>query len=135
MTVVTEISAALRDADQDTERSRIIANVDYQFRYNISFSDIVIRVVLWVALSILTLGLYGLVVPYAFANFIIDRTEIVDCNQVVIGKLNHGLKTSEMMLNIIVWLLISLFTLGLGSLVAPFYIMRLILNTTRVEFS
>ena len=100
---------------------------------NLSITDIVIHLVLWFVLSLITFGLALFFFPYSFARFVINRTSVVDkttgqerkmvCNIDMFGNIGH----------IILWILISLVTLGLGYIFYVYRVWNYALNHSHVE--
>lgn len=79
---------------------------------HVGVGDILGHLLLWVVISILTLGIGLFFYPYSFAKFVLNRTVVhtdagkfrMHCDLDVFSQLGH----------IILWILISLITFGLG---------------------
>ncbi|RXJ74070.1 hypothetical protein CS022_05360 [Veronia nyctiphanis] len=93
--------------------------------------DITLHLVIWLMLTILTLGLAFFVYPYAFAKFIIDRSSIVQpdgsekplyCDVDIFSNIGHA----------VVWLVITIITLGLGYFFYFYRVWNYSLNNTKI---
>lgn len=95
---------------------------------NIGVMDIVGHLVVWVVLSILTLGIALFFFPYSFSKFVINRAEISTgegvkrfrCNIDLFGNIGH----------IVLWIIISILTLGLGYIFYFYRVWNYALNNT-----
>ncbi|MCV6587859.1 MAG: hypothetical protein OIF57_02350 [Marinobacterium sp.] len=93
--------------------------------------DILVHLLIWLALSFITLGLAMFVYPYYFARFVLNRTTITDdhgrerqleCQVDLMGSLVH----------IIIWALISLLTFGVGYIFYFYKVWAYSLNNSRL---
>ncbi|GAB4301489.1 MAG: hypothetical protein Kow0096_22380 [Thiohalomonadaceae bacterium] len=84
-----------------------------KIKANVRALDIFVHLVIWFLLSLITLGIALFFFPYSFAKFIINRSELIDdngvarqlqCNTDMWGNIGH----------IVIWILITLVTLGFG---------------------
>ena len=103
-----------------------------KLRAEIAIIDIVGHLLLWIILSIVTFGIALFFFPYSFAKFVINRTFIqkndgserkLDCNIDIFSNLGH----------IILWIVISILTLGLGYLFYVYRVWNYALNNTCVD--
>lgn len=101
-----------------------------RLRSDIQFLDILGHGILWLLLSILTLGISMFFYPYSFSKFIINRTEvIVDevphalyCDIDIVSQIGH----------IVLWFLLSLLTLGIAYFFYVYKVWNFALNNTAV---
>jgi len=98
---------------------------------NIGTLDILGHLILWLILIICTFGIAVFFFPYSFSKFIIDRTEIVGkhgvikrlhCDTNVFGDLGH----------VIIWIIITLLTFGLGYIFYIYKVWNYSLNRTSI---
>jgi len=98
---------------------------------NIGVVDILVHLILWVLLSIITFGIALFFYPYAFAKFIINRSQLVDdngdskamiCDTDLFGNIGH----------VIIWIIISILTLGIGYIFYFYKVWNYSLNNTRI---
>ncbi len=86
----------------------------------VTFGDILGHGILWVIISAITLGIGMFFYPYSFSKFILNRTYIWDAE----GKrsrLRCELDAGSQLGHIILWLLLTVVTLGLAF---PFYLYK-----------
>ena len=80
---------------------------------NVKTIDILGHLLIWLILTIFTLGIAAFFFPYSFAKFILNRSTLVDehgnarslvCNTDIFGNIGR----------VIIWIIITILTLGLG---------------------
>lgn len=100
-----------------------------KIKANIRALDIFVHLVIWFLLSLITLGIALFFFPYSFAKFIINRSELIDdngvarqlqCNTDMWGNIGH----------IVIWILITLVTLGFGYAFYFYKVWNYSLNST-----
>lgn len=93
--------------------------------------DILIHLFIWILLSLVTFGIALFFFPYSFAKFILDRSMLIDedgtskdmkCNTDLFGNIGH----------IILWIIISILTLGLGYAFYFYKVWNYSLNNTQI---
>lgn len=99
---------------------------------NLSVGDIIGHAVIWILLTIVTLGLAIFVFPYYMARFIISRTLVTDSSGVTVGRLECTIDLASIIGNIVIWAIISMLTLGLGYFIFMYKIYAHCLNHTRI---
>lgn len=83
--------------------------------------------ILWVLLCIVTLGLALFVLPYYFLKAPINRTALLDPSGVRVGRLSVDVGLADILGHALLWLVLTLLTLGLAYLVYwPSVIKRLL---------
>ena len=99
---------------------------------NVGTIDILGHIILWFILIIITLGIAAFFFPYSFSKFILNRSELIDeqgnlrkmvCNTDIFGNIGH----------IILWIIITIFTLGLGYIFYFYKVWNYSLNNTVIE--
>ncbi|MFD2176854.1 DUF6693 family protein [Veronia pacifica] len=94
-------------------------------------AEIALHLLIWFLLTILTFGLAFFVYPYAFAKFIIDRSSLVYpdgsekqmyCDVDIFSNIGH----------VVVWLFITIVTLGIGYLFYFYRVWNYSLNHTKI---
>ncbi|KAF0175303.1 MAG: hypothetical protein FD162_606 [Rhodobacteraceae bacterium] len=93
-----------------------------------SVSEGVGTVILWVIISILTLGLGLFVAPYYILKAPINRTKLIAADGSVIGQLHVDVVLTEIIGHAVIWVLLSIITLGLALIVYQFAVMKRLLN-------
>lgn len=83
------------------------------FECNISMGEIIGHIIIWLLLSVITLGVALFFYPYSLAKLILNNTSIIDengshrqvsCQVSLFSQVSH----------VIIWMLISIVTLGIG---------------------
>lgn len=98
---------------------------------NITFGEILGHGLLWLLISIVTAGIGLMFYPYSFSKFVINRTYVYQdgkryslrCELGIGGQLGH----------ILLWLLLTIVTLGIAF---PFYLYKvwnICLNNTTLQ--
>lgn len=103
-----------------------------RLKADIGVIDIIVHIIIWVVLSIITFGIALFFAPYSFAKFIINRSKLIDdngtekqlrCNTDIFGNVGH----------VILWMIISIITFGLGYLFYFFKVWNYSLNNTTID--
>lgn len=89
-------------------------------------------VILWLIIIIITLGIGSFFAIYYFYKSIINKTFVLDRNGNEIGRLQCELNLAEVIGHIIIWILITIVTLGIGLIFYAFRTLRLCLSKTSV---
>ena len=100
---------------------------------DLSILDIIGHLIIWVVLSILTLGIALFFFPYSFSRFVINRTSIIDATTGVERKMVCDISVFSNIGHIILWMLISFVTLGLGYIFYVYRVWNYALNNSRVK--
>ena len=96
---------------------------------NIGAVDILGHVILWFILILITFGIAAFFFPYSFSKFVLNRSELVDengnarkmvCNTDMFGNIGH----------IVIWIIISIITLGIGYFFYIYKVWNYSLNNT-----
>lgn len=96
----------------------------------VTFGDILGHAIVWLLLSIITVGIGLMFYPYSFAKFILNRTYLVQGGQRY--RLQCDLDVMSQLGHIIGWLVLTIITVGIAY---PFYLYKtwnFALNHTRV---
>lgn len=94
-------------------------------------ADAIGHVVIWVLLSIVTLGFCLFLYPYAFTKYVLNKTYIMDgtrkayrfkCNLTITSQIGHA----------IMWYLLAIITLGLAFFIYIYKVYTYVLNNTEL---
>lgn len=88
-----------------------------QLKSELGAFEVLGHVIIWVLLSIVTFGLALFVYPYYMQRYIIGKTFAYDSDGRKVGRLVCTIDLASMIGNIILWILISIVTFGIGYLV------------------
>ncbi len=106
--------------------------IRYKFRTTWTMGDIFLYALLWILLSIVTLGIATFFLPYAWAAKFLNGTEVYGEQGEVLGVLEVEIQAMEQLGHILGWILLSIVTLGIAFLFYQIGVIRTILNHTRI---
>lgn len=98
---------------------------------NFGFGEVLGHLVVWILIIIFTLGIGAFFFPYSFVKFVLRRTVIytdegayeLTCDLDVFSQLGH----------IILWIVISILTLGLGYIFYLYGVWRVVIRNTKLS--
>ena len=102
-------------------------------RCDFSLGEALGTVILWVLLTLVTCGVYLFIAPYSFFRIILSKTYIIDRNGLKVGRLRCEYNTSSAVGHIIIWLLLTIITFGIGLIFYQFRVAKVCLEATSVE--
>ena len=105
-----------------------------RLKCSFSVAESIGSVVLWIILTIVTLGLALIVFPYYLNRAVLNKTELLDGSGRTIGRLNCTFNIGHSIGHVILWVLLIIVTLGLASFLYAYRVIRVVLNETRVEY-
>ncbi|KVV40454.1 hypothetical protein WK81_20740 [Burkholderia ubonensis] len=80
----------------------------------LSIADIVGHAVIWILLTVVTLGLALFVYPYYLYRFVISKTVALDRDGKVAGRLECTIDLVTITGKIVIWTIITIVTFGIG---------------------
>ena len=83
-------------------------------KVEISLVDILVAMIIWSLLIVITLGLATIFFFYYFNKMVINHTHIIDKSSKRIAKLENNLSFPSILPHAALWLVIIIFTLGIG---------------------
>lgn len=95
-----------------------------------SVGEAIGQLIIWIVLIVITLGLALIVLPYYFLKGPINKTFVVDHNGQKLARLQVDVNLSEIIGHAIIWLILSIVTLGFAYLVSWPAVMKKMLSTT-----
>ncbi|APZ51839.1 DUF6693 family protein [Salipiger abyssi] len=105
-----------------------------KFKCEFSVGEAIGQLVIWILLSIVTLGLALFVLPYYFVRAPLNRTYLLDRDGAKIGRVSVDVDFMDILGHALVWLLLSIITFGLAYLIYwPAVIKRLLNAATITE--
>lgn len=90
--------------------------------------------ILWIILTIVTLGLALIVFPYYLNRAVLNKTELMDGSGRPTGRLNCTFNIGHSIGHVLIWAILIIITLGLAGLLYVYRVIRVVLNETRVEY-
>jgi len=100
---------------------------------DLSILDIIGHLLIWVLLTIITFGIALFFFPYSFARFVINHTSVVDNATGVERKMVCDINIFSNVGHIILWMVISFLTLGLGYIFYFYRVWNYALNNSRLQ--
>nr|WP_218927967.1 DUF6693 family protein [Halomonas zhaodongensis] len=88
---------------------------------------------IWLVLTVITLGIALFFFPYSFARFVINRTSVVDNTTGVERKMVCDINIFSNVGHILLWMIITILTLGLGYLFYVYRVWNYALNNSRIQ--
>lgn len=105
----------------------------YRFKCDYSATEAIGLIILWVIISIVTLGLGLFLMPYYIFKGPINRTTLLDKEGNEVGKLFVAVNLSEIIGHAIIWLFLSIITLGLAMFVYYPSVIKRLLNRVEIR--
>ncbi|PSS59849.1 hypothetical protein C6558_36105 [Ensifer sp. NM-2] len=90
--------------------------------------------IIWIILTVITVGLALVVFPYYLNRAVLNKTELLDGTGRAIGRLNCTFNIGHSVGHVILWVLLIIITLGLAGFLYVYRVLRVVLNETRVEY-
>ena len=103
----------------------------YRLRSEFSVGDGIVQILLWALLVIVTFGLALFVLPYYFLKAPINRTLVLDPEGRPIGRLFVEVGFADILGHALLWLILTILTLGLAYLLYWQAVMKRLMNATR----
>jgi len=100
---------------------------------NLSILDIIGHLLIWVVLTIITFGIALFFFPYSFSRFVINRTSVVDIATGAERKMVCDINIFSNIGHIILWMIISILTFGLGYIFYFYRVWNYALNNSRIQ--
>ena len=98
-----------------------------------SVSEGIGTVVIWILISIVTLGLGLFVAPYYILKAPINRTKLIAGDGTVVGSLYVEVNLAEILGHMIIWVFLTIITLGFALVLYQFSVMKHLLNAVVVR--
>ena len=105
-----------------------------RLRSDFSIGDTIGHVIIWVLLTIVTLGLALVVFPYYFNRAVLNRTKVIDSAGNEIGYLDCRFNLGSSIGHVIIWLILIIVTLGIAAFFYVYRVLRVVINETRIVY-
>lgn len=112
----------------------IIRSRATRFKADFGIVDTIGAVVIWILLSLITLGLALFVFPYYFNKDVLNKTKVLDAQGREIGRLNCRFNLISSIGHVIIWFLLTIVTLGLASFFYLYRVLRVVISETEIEY-
>lgn len=104
----------------------------FSLKSDLTVGDIIGHGIIWILLTVVTLGLAMFVFPYYMQRFIISRTSVLDDQGKRVGRLQCTIDLASIIGNIVIWAIISIVTLGIGYFIFLYKIHAHCMNHTKI---
>ena len=103
-----------------------------QLKSELGFMDVIGHLIIWIILTFITLGIALFVFPYYMQKFIIGKTYAYDGEGKKVGRLVCTIDLASIIGNILLWIVISIVTLGIGYFVFLYKISAHCMTHTKI---
>ncbi|MGC1497414.1 MAG: DUF6693 family protein [Sulfitobacter sp.] len=107
--------------------------IGQKFKCEFTVSEAIGQLIIWIFLSIVTLGLALFVLPYYFLKAPLNRTYVLDRDGNKISKVSVEVGFGDILGHALVWLLLTIVTLGLAYLVYWPAVIKRLLNAVELK--
>lgn len=104
----------------------------YKLKCEYSVSEAIGSIVIWILLSVVTLGLALFIMPYYILKGPINKTSLIDAEGRIIGKLHVDVDLSEIVGHAVILVLLAIITLGLAMFVYYPAVVKRLLNGVKI---
>jgi hypothetical protein len=104
----------------------------YKFKCDYSVSEAIGSVIIWILISIITLGLGLFVMPYYLLKAPINKTSLIGQNGATIGRLHVDVNLSEIIGHMLIWVFLTIITLGLALFIYYPAVVKRLLNGVQI---
>ncbi len=107
--------------------------IGQKFVCEFTVSEAIGQLIIWILLSIVTLGLALFVLPYYFLKGPLNRTYVVDRDGQKISKVSVEVGFADILGHALVWLLLTVVTFGLAYFVYWPAVIKRLLNAVELK--
>jgi len=105
----------------------------YKLKCDFSLGEAIGQLIIWILLSIITFGLALFVLPYYFLKAPLNRCTLIDPTGKAVGKVNVEVSFGDILGHAIIWLLLTVVTLGLAYLIYWPAVIKRLLNAATIR--
>ena len=92
------------------------------------------HLVLWLLLIVVTLGIGAFFYGYSLLKLVLNHTEVTDRRGNVVGTLRCDYSVTSSIGHVLLWILLSIVTLGVAFIFYLYRVNRVVLDQTEIEF-
>jgi hypothetical protein len=100
----------------------------YRIRCDYSVAEAIGTIIIWILISIVTLGLGLFVMPYYILKGPINKSFLIDAEGKQVGAMHVDVALSEIIGHAVIWVLLAIITLGLAFFVYYPAVVKRLLN-------
>ena len=104
-----------------------------KLKSHISVLDIIVNAIIWLVLSVVTLGIAFFFYIYYYNKHAINKTDIVDGSGKKIGTLKCNPTFGDTLGHSIIWIILTIITLGFGLFFYFYKVLAFIISHTEIE--
>lgn len=109
------------------------APLSARIKADLDLWSIIGHVILWIIIIVITVGVGLFFFPYSFAGYVLNRISVVDPSTGnCIGRLECKMNLASQIGHVILWIIISVVTLGIGYIVYLYKTWGFAMNHTRI---
>lgn len=105
-------------------------SVGQRLRCDFSLSEALGQLLIWLVLVIITFGLALFVLPYYFLKAPINKTYVLDAQGNAVARLSVEVGFADILGHAIIWLVLTILTLGLAYFVYWQSVVKRLMNAT-----
>ena len=106
-----------------------------KFRCDFGIGDSIGHLIIWILLTIVTLGLALFVFPYYLISAIVNKTTAMSSDGTEAGALRSNITLASVVGNAFIWILLTIVTFGLAYFVYFYRVVRIVLSDTTIEYN
>ncbi len=110
----------------------MLLTANTRFQCDFGVAEAIGSFIIWLLLTIVTLGLASFIAPYYILSSIINKTSIVDETGRRLSQLKVTFTLAEIIGHAVIWVLLAIVTLGLALIVYYYMVMKKVLNRTEI---
>lgn len=105
----------------------------YRIRCDYSVSEAIGSIIIWILISLITLGLGLFVMPYYILKGPINRSVLLSASGDEIGKLHVEVDLAAIIGHAVIWVFLTIITLGLAMIVYYPAVVKRLLNGVEIR--
>lgn len=103
-----------------------------KLKCKLSIAEIIGWIIIWVMLIAITLGIAAFSFPYSYMKTIINSFVIINRKEEGISKLRCDISLGSMIGHIVIWIIISILTLGIGYFLYIYKVATYCIDNTKI---
>lgn len=104
-----------------------------RIKCELSLASIIGHAIIWILLTLVTLGLAIFFYPYFLFRFVVNHCYLTDPDGKKIAKLSCEIDAASIIGHVVIWFILSVLTLGLAYFVFAYKVFSHCLNNTSIQ--
>ncbi|WP_300375536.1 DUF6693 family protein [Henriciella sp.] len=105
-----------------------------QVKSEFSVGSSIGTVIVWMLLTLITLGIAAFFFPYFYQKDVLNRSFVVDGTGTKMGRLRCSIGFGDAFGHAFLWILLTIITLGLALFIYQIRVTRFVYNHTEIEW-